>query len=577
MASAPDATENERERGHLLDDLAALAALLSGLILLTWPAMLDRNRVLGHYDAGFNHLATEHLQDVVLRGASWRDAPLGWPLGYGTANADWQAGQALLDLPLRLAGVDPSRAALLLAFAGLLSTGFLGHRLARALLGRGPHTWLAGLGVGLSPVCLSHLQHVNLIHHELMIGGALLLGAGLSKDNQIYAGFGAAALGLSFHLGMYMGVHAALVGAALVGAAALARQGSRPTWTAALIGGGLAALTVLPVFKMYSDADDYLNTSVEVTRLTLGSWDPTALLSPNGGSWLQGLVGGGDGARFAGNPGYLMAALALFGAIRGEGTAPRWAWRALVGVAGLTLLLALGPTVLVGGQPTGVPGPYALFAALPGLENLQEPHRWLMVGFMALALLAAAGLRALTAALPSPIRALVALLAMFGVLAETPRVGTADPRYMAWPQVYGALLTLNREGALWDHLRVAGERTCACDEGTVMRAALLHRRPLIALYSARRVSALEELRADLNRWPHPSAAQRLGTLRVVAVIKHPPFDPGVPEGWMCQDLDDHRLCITEEPWTLRGLGHPPPYTGQPEGADWLPPLPVRTR
>lgn len=561
---------------RLGDDLGALGALILGLALLCWPALQDGRRGLGQFDTSFTHLATEHLQDVLLHGAPWRDAPLVWPLGYGTANADWQAGEALLGLPLRMSGVDPSRAALLLAFAGVLLSGFLGHRLARALLGVGPHTWLAGALIGLNATVMVHLQHVNLIHHELMFGGLLALGLGLERDRPGLAGLGGVLLALSFHLGIYMGVHAVFAGGGLAAAAALAGRGARRTWGAAAAGAAVAGLTVLPVLGLYHEADQWLKATIPQGELENTSWDPTTLARPNLESWLYGR-GEGLAARMPGNPGFFALALAVVGAIRLRDLQPRWAWGAVVAVGVGALLLALGPEIRLNGQATGVGGLYPLLDLVPGLSELREPHRWTMLGFMATGLLSAAGLQVLLGRVPAVARAPAILGALLLVVAETPRAGTTDLDRETFHPVYQALYTLPREGAVWENLLHKGARACMCSSDTLMRAALLIRRPLFGLQTARQVPAVVELKQQVRSWPSWRAGARLATLGVVAVVDHPPYDPAVPDGWTCQPIGDHRLCVADTSWTPVGTGHPPPYTGLGEGDAWLPALPVRAR
>jgi hypothetical protein len=81
--------------------------------------------------------------------------------------------------------------------------------------------------------------------------------------------------------------------------------------------------------------------------------------------------------------------LALVGAWRCA-AARRWGWVALA--AGL---LALGPTLRFNGDPTGVPLPYRLIASLPIIRLSREPDRFDVLVTLALALMAAYGMRAL--------------------------------------------------------------------------------------------------------------------------------------------------------------------------------------
>lgn len=564
----------ERVRA-LLDDLGALIVLLIGLAAVCWPALQDGRRGLMQYDTSFTQIATEHLQDVALHGASWRDAPLAWPLAFGTAAADWQAGQAVLGLPLRLLDLDPSRAALLLALLGLAATGFAGHRLARALLGRGPHTWLAAALTGPGAMALAHVQHVNLIHHEATLAGALLLGAGLTGRRPWLAGLGAAALALAFHLGVYMGVHAALVGAVVLVGAALARQGDRRSWRAAGLGLAAAGLTVWPVLTMYSEADDWHDTSISAEESLSGSWDPATFAAPIARAWLH--PQSADAPQFPGGPGYLATALALVGLLGLRARTPRWAWGATLTVLALSLGLALGPELQWRGGRTGIPGPYALLSTLPGLEDLRQPHRWLLVAFPAMGLFAAAGLRDLLGRLPGLARLPAGLLAVGVAFGEVPRVRTASLDQLGMPGVYSALAQVQAEGAYWESASPPGRRACACSDESMMRAALLLRRPVAALQTARTLARLVELRKEVGRWPSTQASELLGQIGVVAVVEHPPLARAAVQGWSCQLVGNHRLCVATRPGSGVGVGAPPLYTGLAVDAPWIPPLPARDR
>jgi hypothetical protein len=84
--------------------------------------------------------------------------------------------------------------------------------------------------------------------------------------------------------------------------------------------------------------------------------------------------------------GYGVIGLALLGSWRAW--AQTWRWWAL---AGLGLIFALGPVLQIGGWNTGVPLPYALFDALPGLSLGRRPHLFVVLIPLALIPLTAFG------------------------------------------------------------------------------------------------------------------------------------------------------------------------------------------
>jgi hypothetical protein len=126
--------------------------------------------------------------------------------------------------------------------------------------------------------------------------------------------------------------------------------------------------------------------------------------------------------------------------------------------AAATALLALGPTLEVGGATTGVPMPYSLlYHHVPGFDGLRVPARFAMVTVACLSVLGAFGARHLLSRGRGGRQALVALAAFFvlestsapialdqraapagGLAAGPPRVFTGD----AVPPVYRFLSTL---------------------------------------------------------------------------------------------------------------------------------------
>jgi len=105
-----------------------------------------------------------------------------------------------------------------------------------------------------------------------------------------------------------------------------------------------------------------------------------------------------------GNPGYLALALAGLGAVRA------WRWPAPAPIlfwalaAGIFYLLALGPTLTVGGTATGLPLPYALLQRLPVFSIGRDPSRFEIIGRLGLSLLAAYGLAAVVGGQGSRVR-----------------------------------------------------------------------------------------------------------------------------------------------------------------------------
>lgn len=503
-------------------------------------------------DAIFPLLALERIQDALLgRGDPW-SIGLAWPAPGSVTQSDWLLGEAVLALPLRAIGLDPLLVGPVLALLGLFGTAWAVHRLAVLLLGPGPHTWVAGIAGGLSPTQLLHLQHVNLVHHELTVAAAALLGVGLAGRRPGVACAGGLLLACSAHFGAYLGIHTAVVGGIVVAALALTRQGSARAWLAAAGGAALGGATLLPVAAAYVDVAVRFGTWFDLSNLRAESWDLARTLAPVPTIPLHADWLGVQGRPVVDppNPGYVAAALAglgLWGLRRGAGV--RWAWGAVLATALVAGLLALGPELVWDGQPTGVPGPYRLFAALPGMRGIRSPARWLAVAFLALALPAGLGARLLLGWVRARVGGVAAGVAAAGLvgalLAETPQVqdeGRAAD--LVLEDVYRPLDEL-APGALLD-LALLSPRRDGCGEPLALRAAIFHGRALVGGMFARRIPELEGVYAVAQTWPSPDALELLAAIGVVAVIEHTPSGDA-PPGATCEWAGDHRLCRLDGP------------------------------
>lgn len=94
--------------------------------------------------------------------------------------------------------------------------------------------------------------------------------------------------------------------------------------------------------------------------------------------------------------GWVGLALGAVGVVGAWPAARRW-----LALLGLTMLLAMGPALRVGGLETGVPLPFALLQSLPGIRSAQRPSHLVVVASLALAILAAYGVAWLCRRLPA--------------------------------------------------------------------------------------------------------------------------------------------------------------------------------
>jgi hypothetical protein len=140
--------------------------------------------------------------------------------------------------------------------------------------------------------------------------------------------------------------------------------------------GGVYALLVFPTLVLpmirESIASPWLNTSYQSQLHALDLLD---LLGPG-----------------LGNPGYIALALAVVGLVVGWRGGARRAVLFWAVVGSFGAVLALGPTLTVGGQPTPLPLPYTVLQQIPVLNSGRDPGRFTTVSTLAVGVLAAVAL-----------------------------------------------------------------------------------------------------------------------------------------------------------------------------------------
>lgn len=541
---------------RILSHSCAVLVLLAATIAACWPWCMPGGELFGQRDTAFTVLASRHLQQALLGQHNWTQGPLGWPAPWSVTQADFTAGQGLLAWPIELLGVEPFAAMNVVAFLGVFLTAWCAHRLMLALTGPGSHTWVAGVAAACHPLHLAHAQHVNLVHHEWMVLGALLMGWGLVDRRPWIAFAGGLALLVAPWFGLYMGMQAVMVGGVVLMVAALARIGDRRSWLA--LGGGLllGGLAYAPVLATYARVGFLFDVFTDPASLAAWSWDPATTLTPIQRAplhrWLFGLEEARSGhANNPANPGYLMFSLAVVGlaalrALPGR----RWAWGVVVGVVLAAALLAVGPTLVWNGEVTSLPGPYRLLDWIPGFYGLKDPKRWLGVSFTALGLLSGAGAWWISSKTrrwgPIPAWVIGGLLVVM-LVAERATPRTGKPELLRLHQVYLELDTLTGPGPLWDNaLSLSNnERSCHCSSARAYRAALYHGRPLVSGTAARGTGTSRALQAVLKTWPSPASIELLRAIGAHAVLDHTSSLPLADPRVSCRTVDEHSLCVLQ--------------------------------
>jgi hypothetical protein len=149
-----------------------------------------------------------------------------------------------------------------------------------------------------------------------------------------------------------------------------------------------------------------------------------------------------------------------------------WLWAVL---AGISLVLALGPVLHVGQARTGVTLPYALLLALPGADIARRPSHFVMVATLMLAPLTALGLRALLERMHPPRRPLLLAVVALALLVEL--LPPAWPLRRFDPHPYYAQLR-GADGALMD-------MPARAESAAPLMAQIVHQLPIVGGYVSR--------------------------------------------------------------------------------------------
>lgn len=342
---------------------------------------------------------------------------------WGHAWVQWWHGQALPDWPAgtdRATGaehwpvIDPLWTLLLAALGrgiGVVAAWNVGQLLAvgGAFLGgawlarrEGGEPLLGGLALALAPALLGSLA--SGLSEDAAVGLAAV-GLGLvghrSWKRGLLAGL---CLGLLAGCGLVLAWQAAVVAVGFGLGAGIRDRRSLP---ATVAGGLLAALLAAPVALLQGS-----RLAGEGHRLgqVQAQVEPLWRLNPWRGVDLASFVtplpqDAGD-ALARTHPGYLGLSLLLLAVFAGRS---RW-WPVLVGA----VLVAPGDHLSWAGQPLGIDNPFAgLLDLLPGGSLVNHHGRLLLVGAVALSVLAARGLARLRARFGTP--ALVGGLALVGL------------------------------------------------------------------------------------------------------------------------------------------------------------------
>jgi F5/8 type C domain-containing protein len=406
-----------------------VAAILAALtVAYTWPLVLHVNSAVAH-DRGDPLLVTWLLwwstHHVPLTGAWW-NAPAFYPSPGVFAFSETMLGLAPIAWPIIVLTRSPLlayNAAFLLSYVlSGLGAYFLGWALTR----RQDAAMLAALAFAFAPYRLSHAQHLQLLSAYWMPVAIASLHLYVEAERPRWAVlFAASWLLQALACGYYFFYLTLLTGLwlACLGRRDLTRRGLLVLAAAWLAAGLVIAPVLFGYEKIQQDYYGFARSPVEIVNYSAdvaGLWSvaPESLAW----SWLRGGAPS-ESQQFPGATAVLLTATALILALRRR----RAEHREVVfyaGAAALMWLLSLGPRPALHGTPLGVPGPYAVLAALPGVNGMRVPARLWMVAVVCLSACAALAL----ARIDSPrARRIVFALAAAGLLVD------------GWPSAIGVM------------------------------------------------------------------------------------------------------------------------------------------
>ena len=345
----------------------------------------------------------------------WETNLLYWPVGANLITQDLEPISALISAPFSL--ISLAAAYNFIFILGFVLSGLGMYLLANYMTKSRYASVIAGIIFTFSAVHVAQAYgHINYTNLEWLPIFVLLLLKTLDTGKYKYA----VMLGISFVLLMFMadielGVQAILLFIAIL-AGYLAIKGKRHLvlrWrtlinigifmASAFIVGAWAYIPILHFLG--SGGTSTANSLNGVLHNELWSADLESFLLPSQYNGIFHSISNGYAQIYKGDPtetttyiGYSVIALALIG-LYGEKRRKTMIFWGIVAI--LFLLLALGPKVIISGNPelmpnanvTTVPTPYQIYHAIPGINIIREPGRFDISAMLALSILAAFGVK----------------------------------------------------------------------------------------------------------------------------------------------------------------------------------------
>jgi len=480
------------------EHLPVLTAYVVLTVLVLWPAIRHfRSRyLLSTGDSQLFIWSWWAVPHALGRGQNpFQTTDAFFPVGADLALTTTVPLLAVLLWPLRTV-LGPAAQVNAVQLGSVLLTALLVYALALRLTPSRAAAGLAGAAFAFAPYRFVHLTHLNLVNVWVLPLGILALlrfGDVPSRKRSLLLG---AAMGVSFlvdpQLAMMLVVALAVLGV-------VRRHALYDAWrrvvTAAAVAFAVAAPLLVPMaFALWGgEADPVIGLGDSwFYSSDLLSW----VIPPKTNPVLGGLLPVADPAPTEGlaYPGLLLLGLAILSR-KWVDRRRRRPWVALGLVA---FVLSLGPFLHLGGRSGAlftyaghsfsVPLPFMALRLLPGLDALRVPARFLFLGVLAVTLLPAQALGAVTT--PWRRRAVVAFVSVVtavellpGPLPTVPERAPAPYRAIAADRDQGAVLELPLQRSTGTD--VIGDLAAGREDSYLLGFVTTHQRPLVSGYASR--------------------------------------------------------------------------------------------
>jgi hypothetical protein len=464
----------------------ALGAYAVLVVICTWPVVASLDRYVAGKQGDLRIALWDlwWLETAIREGRSPLRTPyLFYPEGVSLAYHSISWTFAAFALPLRavFGSIAGYNLAFLLQTFLCATTTFL---LARYLVKQGLAAWLAGAIVAFEPYRMTRaMNHPNLASTAFIPLVILFTLRAWRERNARFAWFGGFSLALVLLSGAHLFIMTTLALAVMFVIESLRGRAfvEAKFWktNAALL--AACVLFTGPIVWGYAGSGEEIDEAIQSVDRR-GSTDLESLFVINPSQTLLGELVASE-YRFYGESGSvsylgyvtLLLALAAFALSRHR----RDAWPFLV-VFLVLLGLALGPSLEVGGQNTGLVLPHAWLDNVRAIQAVRKPERFNLVARVFLALLAAFGFSSLVARLGRHARVawlVVPLLLLDYLAVPHPRIALRQPKFVR------ELAQLPGTGAI---LELPLTRQ---DAKRAMLSQTVHHRPLVGGMVARTPAA----------------------------------------------------------------------------------------